>query len=420
MTRSKVLVLVVLMLFAVSCASAGNKKPKIFVDQYNNIPADIPSQFLDRYYFLIDKEEKEFKKLLTDDERQEFIDKFWAERDPDPTTPENERKDEIDERIEDIISERFFQSSGTTGLLFRSNGGFRGDMAKVYLLHGEPDVMDMIEGHSFVNLMLWIYINPENGDILYAFLFYQKGGSGSYHLFPQDSYQMDRCGAIYEVATLRNYTYFGGGRQNCPDDLYQVYDEIWRSTGRGGNLDGNIFIWALFNFSSDPSLKQGETLQPPKPASEIAKQLKARVIGEAPELTGTAGTDYILASCEQCNSFIPGDLQLGKEFILKVRRGDIDWRIVGDQAEVELKVRVVLESNKNQAAPPVFEKKCVHKEPKNLIVSDPQSRIDILLLTTDEVAQIPAGNYNVSVYVKNITTNIMTKKYNAWSKEITK
>src|SRR3989344_5802887 len=63
-SRAFVSLIVILPMFVVGCASGGIKKPTVFVDQYNSVPADIPSQFLDRYYFLIDKEEKEFKKLL--------------------------------------------------------------------------------------------------------------------------------------------------------------------------------------------------------------------------------------------------------------------------------------------------------------------------------------------------------------------
>ncbi len=37
-----------------------------------------------------DDEEKEFKKLKTDEERAEFAKKFWEKRDPTPGTPENE------------------------------------------------------------------------------------------------------------------------------------------------------------------------------------------------------------------------------------------------------------------------------------------------------------------------------------------
>lgn len=418
MTRSKwfALALIILLPFAVGCASSGMRKPTVFVDKSNNIPADIPLQFDSRYErFISDKEMSAFHKLQTDEERQAFIDKFWAERDPDPATSENEYKQEIDERIENIANERFFGISNMAELLFRSNGGFRGDMANVYLLHGEPDAIDIIEGQSFVNMMLWIYANHENGNILYAFLFYNHGGSGVFSLFSQDFYQLDQCGALYEIATLRTPNHASGGIRSCPDDLYRIYEEIWHSSGRGGVLDGPFFAWALFNFSMDPSLNLGKALKPPKSASEIARESQSRVVGEAPELTGTAGTDYILASCEKCNSFIPAKLQLGKEFTLVVRRGDIDWWVVGDQAETDLKIRVVLYNTLTRAQL-VFEKSVIHKSQKDLIIADSSGQVVITFLTIGEVAQIPVGTYQVSVYVKNM----MTGKYNAWIEELTK
>lgn len=416
--------LFVLLLFVVGlttqtgCASSGNKKPILYVDQSNFIPADIPSQFLDRYYFLVDKEKKEFKKLLTDEDRQVFIDKFWLERDTDSMTPENEYKEKIDERIDDISNERFFGTLGTAGLLFRSNRGFRGDMAKVYLLHGEPDAMDILEGRSFVDLMLWLYINPENGNVLYAFLFYDKSGSeGTFYLFSQDIFKLDPCGAVNEITENKDRSYFSGLGQACPAEVEQVFQELQMASGKGGILDGYMFAWTLFNFSQDSTLLQGSVLGPPKPASEIAKNSRASVTGEASKPTGVVGTDYVFASCDKCNSFIPAELRLGKEFALFVRRGDIDWRVIGDQAEVGLKLKIVLENVLNEKFL-IFEPKepIKLKNPKNLIISDPSGQIVVQLLNSDEVSKIPEGTYRVSVYVKNE----MTKKYNSWQKEFKK
>ncbi len=423
MKKSKTLaiVLVALSLFAVGCVSDGMKKPPVFVAQYNNIPADIPSQFVSRYERIITgKEQKEFNNLLTDEERQAFIDKFWLERDIDSATPENEEKERIDQLIDNIADEPFISTPGVFGLSFRMNGGFRGDMAHVYLLHGEPDAMDTLEStsQSFVDLMLWIYVDEYSGNIRYAFLFYQRGGSGAYYLFLQDAYKLDFCGAINEIKTFKEF-YIGSGNRACPPDVEDVFRELQSTSSKGGVVEGYIFAWSLFNFSQDSSISQGAALQPPKSASEIAKQSTARVTGEAPEIAGIAGTDYILASCEKCNSLIPAELQLGKEFTLSVRRSDIDWRVVGNQTEVELKVRIILENTMSQA-PLVFEKKAPFTDRKDLIISDPVSRIVVTLLTSDEVAQIPAGTYQVSVYVKNVTPGLITKKYNAWSKEITK
>lgn len=422
MKRSKTLAttLIALSFFAGGCA-ARMKKPTVFVDKFNHIPADIPSQFPNRYeQFISGKELKEFNKLLTEAEQQKFIDKFWLDRDPDPTTPENERKDEVDGFIDDIANERFLSTPGVFGLSFRSNGGFRGDLAKVYLLHGEPDAMDMIESNSFTPMMLWVYGNLGNNSILYAFLFYQKGGSGSYRLFPQDSYRMDLCGAIKEIKRFKEFNAYDGGNQACPPDAEQVLWELQMASSKGGSIDGRIFAWALFNFSQDSSISQGAALQPPKSALERAKRSEAYVVGEAPKPIGVAGIDYLLASCEQCNSFIPGALDLGKEFKLTVRRGDIDWRIVGVDGKTEsvLKIRLVVENVANpDRTPLVFERWATLGSFKNLIISNPSGQRIIPLLTTDEITRIPAGTYWVSVYVKNVTPGLMTKKYNAWARE---
>lgn len=417
MKRSKacMFALMVLLLFAAGCASLGNRKPTVFADKPNNIPADIPSQFPDRYeQFVTGEEKKEFKKLLTDEEQQAFIDKFWLERDTDPTTPENEYKQEIDERIDDIANERFF-TSDTPGLLFRSNGGFRGDMAKAFLLHGDPNAMDIVDGQSFVDLMLWIYLNPENGNILYAFLFYRMGGGGSFELFPQDSYKLDPCGALNEISVFRDYAYLGAGNQSCPPNVQQVLDELRMANGKGGVLDGYIFTWALFNFSSDSSLQQGEALKPPKPASEHARQSNSRVTGEVPKLVGTAGTDYILASCESCNSMIPAELSLGKSLTISGPLKNFDWIVKGESAELSLKYRIVFQDNK-AGKPIIFEDVVVIDLKKNFLKENPEISPTIELLNPAQVAVIPPGTYQVSVYIKNT----MTKKSNAWDKEFVK
>ena len=50
-------------------------------------------------YIITDEERKAFKRLSTDDEREEFIEQFWLRRDPTPDTEENEYKEEHYRRI---------------------------------------------------------------------------------------------------------------------------------------------------------------------------------------------------------------------------------------------------------------------------------------------------------------------------------
>src|SRR5580693_1268262 len=50
-------------------------------------------------YIITDEERQAWKRLNTDDEREQFIEQFWLRRDPTPDTEENEFKEEHYRRI---------------------------------------------------------------------------------------------------------------------------------------------------------------------------------------------------------------------------------------------------------------------------------------------------------------------------------
>ena len=50
-------------------------------------------------YIITEEEKDAFKRLQTDDEREQFIEQFWLLRDPTPDTDENEFKEEHYRRI---------------------------------------------------------------------------------------------------------------------------------------------------------------------------------------------------------------------------------------------------------------------------------------------------------------------------------
>src|SRR5579884_458528 len=50
-------------------------------------------------YIITDEERKAFKQFNTDEEREQFVESFWARRDPTPDTIENEFKEEHYRRI---------------------------------------------------------------------------------------------------------------------------------------------------------------------------------------------------------------------------------------------------------------------------------------------------------------------------------
>src|SRR5215831_20459896 len=53
----------------------------------------------DVVYIITDEERQAWKRLATDEEREQFIEQFWLRRDPTPDTAENEFKEEHYRRI---------------------------------------------------------------------------------------------------------------------------------------------------------------------------------------------------------------------------------------------------------------------------------------------------------------------------------
>jgi len=86
--------------------------------------------------YIISKNEKDvFKSFSTDEQREEFIKKFWKRRDPTPSTPFNEFKEEHYRRIE-FANQRYFEGTA----------GWRSDRGRVYIMFGPPDFFETNPG----------------------------------------------------------------------------------------------------------------------------------------------------------------------------------------------------------------------------------------------------------------------------------
>src|SRR3974390_975016 len=79
-------------------------------------------------YIITDEERAAFKKLQTDEEREQFIEQFWLRRDPTPDSIENEFKEEHYRRIA-YANENF--ASGIPG--------WKTDRGRIYITYGPPD-----------------------------------------------------------------------------------------------------------------------------------------------------------------------------------------------------------------------------------------------------------------------------------------
>ena len=82
-------------------------------------------------YIITPEERSAFKKLSTDDEREQFIEQFWERRNPNPGSPENEFKEEYYRRIA-YANEHY--ASGIPG--------WRTDRGRIYIMYGPADEID--------------------------------------------------------------------------------------------------------------------------------------------------------------------------------------------------------------------------------------------------------------------------------------
>jgi GWxTD domain-containing protein len=78
-------------------------------------------------YIITDEERKAYKKLATDEEREQFIEAFWRRRDPDPDTEANEYLEEHYERV--AYANQHF-ASGIPG--------WKSDRGRIYIMYGAP------------------------------------------------------------------------------------------------------------------------------------------------------------------------------------------------------------------------------------------------------------------------------------------
>src|SRR5256712_294528 len=82
-------------------------------------------------YVITPEERGAFKKLSTDEEREQFIEQFWELRNPNPGSPENEFKEEYYRRIA-YANEHY--ASGIPG--------WKADRGRIYIMYGPADEIE--------------------------------------------------------------------------------------------------------------------------------------------------------------------------------------------------------------------------------------------------------------------------------------
>ncbi len=128
-------------------------------------------------YIIAPTERDVFQQLLTDRERDLFMEAFWKHRDPTPASPENEFKTEHYRRIN--YADHFLGREAPMP-------GWRTDRGRIYIILGEPnDINRMTSKGELYDCEVWFYQGKTDMGLPPGFnlLFFRQGGSGTYKLY---------------------------------------------------------------------------------------------------------------------------------------------------------------------------------------------------------------------------------------------
>lgn len=127
---------------------------------------------LNLVYYLLDPVERKNLKKLDDAGKAAFLERYWQEKDSDPTTPEIENRRQMVDRYEYANKEYSTDENKTDG--------WHSDQGRVLMKYGLYDDMDDIphplEGNPY---QVWHYYSLEEGGV---FVFEDREGYGVYTL----------------------------------------------------------------------------------------------------------------------------------------------------------------------------------------------------------------------------------------------
>jgi GWxTD domain-containing protein len=214
-------------------------------------------------YLLEDADRREFDALETNDQRLEFMRRFWDQRDPSPATPENEFREEHLRRFGH--ANRFFGAG---------RPGWRTDRGRLYILLGPPDEIRRNptgRGPSERPSEVWIYNNPEDPQLPreLALPFVDFFGVGDFELVSD----LERTASILpkdlSAPSFNDLHAFAKRRQK------QVYLDRHLASGRGGGgvrgRDVGDLAHDFMQFQGDVARAEADARQTPLRELVIAR-----------------------------------------------------------------------------------------------------------------------------------------------------
>uniref|UniRef100_UPI00404B5D77 GWxTD domain-containing protein n=1 Tax=Candidatus Saccharicenans sp. TaxID=2819258 RepID=UPI00404B5D77 len=132
-------------------------------------------------YLITPREREVFLKLQTDRERNIFIEAFWKQRDPNPSTPANEFREEHYRRL-NYANQYLGRGTGKPG--------WKTDQGRIYIILGPPNNIETYENIMGVYpTQVWFYYGDPRFGLPTGFnvIFFKKEGTGEYILYsPSD------------------------------------------------------------------------------------------------------------------------------------------------------------------------------------------------------------------------------------------
>ena len=241
---------------------------KIKRDDVEGMSREMQGTLAGLQYMLNGYQVRQFIRLESDEARQAWLDKFWAQRDPTPTTPENQMKTEHEVRVR--LAREFFYSRKWPGWDKRG---------ETFIRYGPPDVRGTIPADitskEFIPAReIWFYRKH------YMLISYQNFGTTNEFI-----YSIDPLGISEEIS---------------PDLMeFLLYDTQHAISGKIP-LDmlnnmmaapvGQIDDANLINYLTDPLNETSYELHSKR---EVDDRIDAPLRGETPDLLNQALTTDI-------------------------------------------------------------------------------------------------------------------------------
>ncbi len=327
-----------------------------------------PEQYVK--WILTPPEREAYRALATDEEKLGFIELFWARRDPDPATAENEFRREYLERYAFVMNR-----------LSAGRPGWSTDRGRLYLILGPPHAVQQNPMGRFGlerPSEIWTYNNLDIPGFppSFDFEFVDFNGTGNFELV-QD---IDTSAAVWnQFGTVNNALDAIAQRR-------QVIGEVDPATGmdRYRDVDGTRQVMREFDLQQrvDEVMKTPERTLPP-----LRTEVAARAAFGNLAVTAAGGAVW----GEGESARVP--IQLAVPY------RELTHREEGERVHYEVDYVIVVSREDGSEVDRVDDELTLAFEPEE------SKKLAEVRLSIEEVLEAPPGSYRVVAYIRDRNRN---------------